>query len=86
MYWRLFNDRIKGEMMCYDEDEMQKERDELKQKILEHPCNKCDESIYQRFPHPIFECGADGHTSIMIIDLLQVLDHLYKDCPIKECD
>ena len=86
MYWRLFNDRIKGEMMCYDEDELQREKDELKQKILEHPCNKCKEDIYQRFPHPIFYCGNDEHEAIMIIDLLQVLDHLYKDCPIKECD
>ena len=61
--------------------------EELKQKIMEHPCNKCDEQIYQRFPHPIFECGADGHTAIMIIDLLQVIDHLYDECPkLKEGD
>lgn len=72
--------------MCYDEDDVQRERDELKQKILEHPCNKCGENIYQRFPHPIFICGNDEHEAIMIIDLLQVLDHLYKNCPIKECD
>ena len=73
-------------MMCYDEDDVQRERDELKQKILEHSYNKFDDSIYQMFPHPIFICGNDEHEAIMIIDLLQVLDHLYKDCPIKECD
>ena len=58
--------------------------EELKQKILEHPCNKCDEDIYQRFPHPILVCGADEHTGIMIIDLLQGLEHLYEKCPLKE--
>lgn len=71
---------------CYDEEYLKEKREEQRKRIMDHPCNKCDESIYQKFPHPIFECGADGHTSIMIIDLLQVLDHLYKDCPIKECD
>ena len=72
--------------MCYDEDDVKREKDELKQKILEHPCNKCKEDIYQKFPHPIFYCGNDEHEAIMIIDLLQVLDHLYEKCPIKECD
>jgi hypothetical protein len=58
--------------------------DEKKQKILNHPCMKCDVPIYQKFPHPIFRCDKDGHEEIMIIDLLQMLEHLYAKCPLKE--
>ena len=57
---------------------------EQKKKIQEHPCMKCDVPIYQKFPHPIFRCGHDGHEEIMIIDLLQVLEHLHDKCPLKE--
>ena len=82
LLWMLWKRKILMEQGLFKECMIMDE--ELKQKIIEHPCNKCGESIYQRFPHPIFECGKDGHSSIMIIDLLQVLNHLYSECPLAE--
>lgn len=53
-----------------------------------HPCFDCAKSgeggAFQPTPmHPIIKCSVDGHTSIVIIDLRQGLDHLYSDCPLR---
>ena len=54
--------------------------EEEKQRIIEHPCMKC-EMVRWKFPHPIYVCGVDDHEAIAIIGLEQALDHLLDDCP-----
>lgn len=69
--------------MCYDEDELQREKDEEKERLMKHPCILC-ESVTWKFPHPIYTCSVDNHEAISIIGLEQALDHLFKECPKKD--
>ena len=71
---------------CYDEEYLRLKREEQMKRIREHPCIKCDVDIYQKFPHPIFQCSKDGHEAMAIIDFEQMLDHLHNKCPLKESD
>ena len=57
--------------------------DDEKERIMEHPCMKC-EMVKWKFPHPIYVCGVDDHESIAIIGLEQALDGLYEKCPKRE--
>lgn len=69
--------------MCYDEDDVQREKDEQKERLMKHPCILC-ENVSWKFPHPIYVCNVDEHEAIAIIDLEQALDHLFKECPKKD--
>ncbi len=71
--------------MCYDEDEIQRKKDEQKERLMKHPCIIC-ENVTWKFPHPIYVCGVDSHDAMAIIDLEQALDHLFKECPKKGDD
>ena len=68
--------------MCYDKEELEKEREAERERLKVHPCIIC-EMVTWRFPHPIYVCGVDNHESIAIVGLEQALDHLHKDCPKK---
>lgn len=69
---------------CFDEEYLRLKREEQMKRIMEHPCIKCDVGIYQKFPHPIYYCGKDGHEAMAIIDFEQMLDHLHNKCPLEK--